>query len=273
MTRNSFARDLRVRRLFRRSDDNLMIVPLDHSMADGPITTGTGLDRLVGQMAHNDVDAVVLHKGRIRHVDHGWFAHTSLIVHLSASTAHASDPDSKYLVAGVEESLRLGADAVSVHVNLGSDDERTQIADMAAVAEACDRWNLPLLAMIYPRGPRVVDPRDPDMVAHAASLAADLGVDIVKTMHVGSADKMAEIVDSCPIPIVVAGGPKAATTGHMLSYIDEVMSSGIAGVAMGRNIFQADDPGSMAKLVADRVHSATPSSVSSHNGKLTVAVG
>lgn len=268
---HSFARDIRLSRLFRHNDHKLMIVPMDHSVADGPIANATGLNKLVGRMSVNDVDAVVLHKGRLRHVDHAWFAGMSLIVHLSASTAHASDPDGKYLVADVEEALRLGADAVSVHVNLGSDDERTQIADMAKVADACDRWNLPLLAMIYPRGPRVSDPRDPAMVKHATSLAADMGVDIVKTVHVGDVDRMHDIVDSCPIPIIVAGGPKTAETGVLLGYVDEVMSAGVSGVAMGRNIFQAEDPGGTAKLVAERVHAPFSSDLPAPGARIAVA--
>lgn len=99
---HSFARRVRLRRLYRHDDHRLLVVPLDHSVTDGPITRGKGLDTLVGQLARNGVDAVVLHKGALRHVDHRWFTDTSLILHLSASTVHAPDPDAKYLVATVE---------------------------------------------------------------------------------------------------------------------------------------------------------------------------
>src|SRR5690606_27266372 len=149
----SFARRVRMNRLYRTAAQRLMIVPMDHSVTDGPIVSND-LNRLVGQLARNGVDAVVLHKGSVRYIDPDNFTRTSLILHLSASTRHAPDPDAKYLVSSVEEALRYGADAVSVHVNLGSAEERRQIADMAAVADACDRWNMPLLAMVYPRGPR-----------------------------------------------------------------------------------------------------------------------
>jgi 2-amino-4,5-dihydroxy-6-oxo-7-(phosphonooxy)heptanoate synthase len=156
------------------------VVPLDHSVTSGPITSGTSLDNLVAEVACQGADAVVLHKGSVRHVCADHFLDTALVVHLSASTKHASDPDEKYPVATVEEALRLGADAVSVHVNLGSAREATQVAAMAATGEACDRWNVPLLAMVYPRGPAITDPNDPALVAHAATLAADLGAGVVK---------------------------------------------------------------------------------------------
>lgn len=249
----SFARNLRVRRLFRHGDGRLLVVPLDHSVADGPLRSG-GLNLLLGELAGTGVDAVVLHKGSLRHVDHGWFGDMSLIVHLSASTRHAPDPDAKYLVAHVEEALRLGADAVSVHVNLGSHQEARQVADLAAVAGECDRWNVPLLAMMYARGPKISDSQAPDLVTHAASLAADLGADVVKTDYAGTPAHMAEVARACPIPVIVAGGPRLAETDAVLAYVSDALRGGAVGVAMGRNVFQADRPGRMAATIARLVH-------------------
>lgn len=250
----SFARQVRLRRLYRHGSQRLLVVPMDHSITMGPIAGRGTLNRLIGQLSSNGVDAVVLHKGNLRHIDPGWFADTSLIVHLSASTVRAADPDAKYLVANVEESLRLGADAVSVHVNLGSLDEGRQIADLAEVSEACDRWNVPLLAMVYPRGPQISDPGNPDLVAHAVTLAADLGADIVKTVSVGSVAAMADIVAACPVPVIVAGGPAMNSAAELRSYVIDALRSGTGGVAMGRNIFQAANPGVTARMVADLVH-------------------
>jgi 2-amino-4,5-dihydroxy-6-oxo-7-(phosphonooxy)heptanoate synthase len=253
---NAFARQVRLRRLDRHGDQRLLVVPLDHSISDGPIVSGGRLDHLIGQLVRGGVDAVVLHKGSLRQIDPRRFATLSLIVHLSASTAHAADPDAKYLVASVEEALRLGADAVSVHVNVGSRDEQRQISDLAYVSDACDRWNLPLLAMMYPRGPKVSNPTDPALVAHAATLAADLGADIVKTLYVGSVTEMAEITRDCPVPIIVAGGPRKDSAA-LLSYVEDSLRGGAAGVAMGRNIFQAADPAAMAGMISERIHGGT----------------
>lgn len=251
---SSLARQIRIRRLFRHGDQRLLVVPLDHSVSDGPVTGGRRLNHLVGQLADNGVDAVVLHKGSLRYIDHRWFAQMSLIVHLSASTVRAPDPDAKYLVATVEEALRLGADAVSVHVNLGSRQEMHQIADLAAVSDSCDQWNLPLLAMMYARGPNIRDPRDPELVAHGCSLAADMGADIVKAVYVGSVTEMAEITSTCPIPVVVAGGTRLNSTSAVVSMVDDTLRGGAAGVAMGRNVFQSSDPGLTAREICDHIH-------------------
>ncbi|GIF47590.1 2-amino-3,7-dideoxy-D-threo-hept-6-ulosonate synthase [Asanoa ferruginea] len=249
----SFARALRLRRLFRHGDGRLVVVPLDHSVTDGPLSSDL-LNSLLGELAGSGVDAVVLHKGSLRHVDHRWFGDMSLIVHLSASTRHAPDPDAKYLVADVEEALRLGADAVSVHVNLGSAAEARQVADLGAVAGECDRWNVPLLAMVYARGPKIANGRAPELLAHAATLAADLGADVVKVDYAGTPELMADAVRGCPIPVIVAGGARAADADAVLAYVCDALRGGAAGVAMGRNVFQADQPGLMASRIARLVH-------------------
>ncbi|RSM65256.1 2-amino-4,5-dihydroxy-6-one-heptanoic acid-7-phosphate synthase [Kibdelosporangium aridum] len=249
----AFGRQMRLRRLYRHGDSRLLVVPLDHPVTEGPVTGGRRVDALVGELAGNGVDAVVLHKGSLRYVDHRWFARMALIVHLSASTVHAPDPDAKYLVGSVEEALRLGADAVSVHVNLGSRQEMRQIGDLALVSEACDRWNLPLLAMMYPRGPEMATPNTPELVSHAVALAADLGVDIVKTLYAGSVDEMADVTRDSPVPVLTAGGPLRCATDTE-SYVADVLRGGAAGVAMGRNVFQADDPGAMARRLSALIH-------------------
>lgn len=249
-----FARSLRLRRLYHHSATGLMITPLDHSISDGPIVpTGSSIGQLAGQLAAAGVDAVIVHKGSLRHIGVDRFAAMSLIVHLSASTAQAPDPDAKYLVTGVEDAVRLGADAVSVHVNLGSADERRQIADLGRIADDCDRWNVPLLAMMYPRGPKITNPRDPALVAHAVTIAADLGADLVKTVFAGSAE-MLDITAASPVPVLVAGGAPHGNDAGVLDFVKDALVGGAAGVAMGRNIFQSADPERLAGKVARLVH-------------------
>jgi 2-amino-4,5-dihydroxy-6-oxo-7-(phosphonooxy)heptanoate synthase len=157
MVTEAFGRLRRRQRLYDEGRGTL-VVPLDHSVTTAPLVAGRSLTGLVGEIASNGADAIDLHKGAIRRQDPRRMRNTSLVLHLSAGTKHAPDPDAKCLVATVEETLLLGADAVGVHVNVGSRDEQRQLADLATVSAACDRWNVPLLAMTYPRGPSFPHP-------------------------------------------------------------------------------------------------------------------
>jgi 2-amino-4,5-dihydroxy-6-oxo-7-(phosphonooxy)heptanoate synthase len=219
-----------------------------------PATFHWSQDPLIADLADAGVDAIVLHKGVLKHIDAALLKRMSLIVHLSASTACAPDPDSKCLVADVDEAVCLGADAVSVHVNLGSLDERRQLEDFGKVARECDRWNVPLLAMVYARGPGIQNSRDPALVLHAAMVAANLGADLVKTEYAGSLTAMADVAAACPIPMLVAGGPKLADEEAVLDFVGAAIDGGAAGVALGRNVFMSSDPRAMAGRIADLVH-------------------
>jgi 2-amino-4,5-dihydroxy-6-oxo-7-(phosphooxy)heptanoate synthase len=250
---DGLARRMRLQRLHRHDDGRLLVVPLDHPVSNGPIVRDGQLDRLIGQIHFGGADAVVLHKGALRTVQPRWFRDMSLIVHLSAGTALAPDPDARHLVCTVEEALRLGAHGVSVHVNVGSRGEGRQIADLAAVAESCDRWGVPLLAMVYARGPGV-DGRAPAVVAHVAALAAELGADLVKTVLPDAPQAIAAITAACPIPVLAAGGALADGPDEALLRLDDAMQCGARGVAAGRLVFTAADPAAMVRRLTSLVH-------------------
>jgi 2-amino-4,5-dihydroxy-6-oxo-7-(phosphonooxy)heptanoate synthase len=235
-------RTLRLGRLFKSAEAPFFLVPIDHTLTDGPFTDAHQYDNLLDVLADNGVDAIAVHKGRLGLLRSGVYAKLSVIVHVSASTKYAPDPNYKYQVGDAEECLRRGADAVSVHVNLGSITEDHQIRMMAGMAEACDRVGLPLLAMIYPRGPGVKDQPPLETLHHAATLAVDLGVDIVKLPLADcSVQDMTQIVNWCPIPILAAGGAKVSDQ-EFGTFAANVMKSGARGLASGRNIFTAADP-------------------------------
>ncbi len=256
----SVARRIRLQHLYRNSPTGILVVPLDHPMSTGPITSDGNLDRLVGAIADSGADAVVLHKGAVRRIRAERFRDVALIIHLSAGTAIGPDPDAKYLVATVEEALRLGADAVSVHVNAGSATEARQIGDLARTAEACDRWGIPLLAMVYCRGPAIRDGRAPSLVARAAAVATELGADLVKTALPVAPEAMAEVLGACPVPILAAGGPATTGLDAILRHLAAAVRAGAGGIAAGRVVFTAPDPAGvvrrLATLVHDRVSSA-----------------
>ncbi|CCH29458.1 2-amino-3,7-dideoxy-D-threo-hept-6-ulosonate synthase [Actinosynnema sp. NPDC047251] len=244
---------VRLARLARHREGRYLFVPLDHSVADGPIIAAGRFNWLVRVAVEGGADAVVVHKGRVATLDPALLRACSLIVHLSASTAHGPDPDAKVLVGDVEEAIQLGADAVSVQVNIGSATESRQLADLGAVADACRRWNVPLLAMVYPRGPAITDPHDPTLLSHVVNIAADLGASLVKTTWPVPLERMAEVVESCPIPVLSAGGPGNRGVDPA-AFAATLLAHGCSGLAIGRGIFQSSSPASVIRAVSAVVH-------------------
>jgi len=229
-----------------------VVVPMDHGITAGPIR---GIERIEEILPHLRADAVVLHKGMAKLCD----SDMALIIHASASTNLSGDPDAKTRVLSVEHAIRMGADAVSIHVNIGSDTEREQIRDLAQIAEECELWGMPLLAMMYPRGEKIKDRHSPDVIKHAVRIAEELGADIVKTNYTGSIESFAEVIDSTHLPVLIAGGPRVNSDVQLLTAIYDAMHAGAGGVAIGRNIFQHPSPESISHAIHLIVHEgATP---------------
>lgn len=245
---------VRMRRLFRKGTGRLFAVPMDHSFTTGPFGAAGRVDELAGMLATGGADCVVLHKGRTRYLSPEHLGNLSLVVHLSGSTSMATDSNAKVLVGSVTEAVRLGADAVSVHVNIGSQTEREQLTDFGRVAEACATWGMPLLAMMYARGESVKHPTAAETLAHLAAIATDVGADIVKINYTGSPDTMRDVVATSSIPLVVAGGAHRDSDAEVVEFAEQVLASGATGVAVGRNVFSSKAPGELIRAIADRVH-------------------
>jgi predicted phospho-2-dehydro-3-deoxyheptonate aldolase len=241
---------LRLGRILDQKTHRAVIVPMDHGVSSGPIQGIADIYGTIGRVAEGGATAVVVHKGILQGLPHSLSPGLGVIVHLSASTGLGKAPDSKTLVSSVEEALRLGADAVSVHVNFGAEAEKEMLRDLGMVAGDCMKWGVPLLAMAYPRGPNIKDQYDVEVVKIAARAAAELGADIVKTNYTGSHSSFREVVKGCPVPVVIAGGPKMKSDMDVLNMVKESIDAGGAGVSIGRNIFQHPSIAGMTRAVA-----------------------
>ncbi|WP_456327882.1 2-amino-3,7-dideoxy-D-threo-hept-6-ulosonate synthase [Archaeoglobus sp.] len=244
---------IRIERIINRETGNTVIVPMDHGVSMGPIEGLRDMPKIINAVAEGGANAVVLHKGMVVHGHRGYGKDIGLIVHLSGSTSLSPDPNEKVLVCSVEEAIRLGADAVSVHINVGSKTEAEQLKKLGTISKICAEWGMPLLAMMYPRG-EGINQFDEKSVALASRVGAELGADIVKTNFTGSVESFKRVVEGCPVPIVVAGGPKMNSVEDVLKMVRMAMDAGARGVAIGRNVFQAENPTLMTKAIAMIVH-------------------
>ena len=240
----------RLNRIFK-ADNRTVVVPMDHGVSIGPVKGIENMQDTVTRLLKGGADAFVLHKGIAKRVN---VETAALIVHLSAISNLTPNCQCKTQVCTVQEAVRLGADAVSVHVNVGALDECIMIATLGRVADECDQYGMPLLAMMYPRGPKIPNEHNADAVAHAARIGAELGADIIKTNYTGEPETFKRVLEGCPAPVIIAGGPKTETTQETLQMVHESIKAGAAGLSIGRNVFQHKNPTLMVKALVAIVH-------------------
>jgi fructose-bisphosphate aldolase/2-amino-3,7-dideoxy-D-threo-hept-6-ulosonate synthase len=253
-TMSTIGKSIRLERILDRKTHRTVIVPMDHGISVGPIAGLIDMPTTVDKVAEGGANAVLGHMGLPLHGHRGYGRDVGLIIHLSASSSLGPDPNHKILVTRVEDAIRVGADAVSIHVNVGADDEAEMLHDLGRTARTCDMWGIPLIAMMYPRGPKVKSEHNVEYVKLAARIGSELGADIVKTNYTGTPDTFKEVVQGCNVPVVIAGGPKMDTEKELLQMVYDAIQVGGGGVAFGRNVFQAKNPTLLVKRLCTVVH-------------------
>ena len=245
-------KEIRIERIINRNTGRAVIIPMDHGFSLGQIEGLTDMTKVITDVAKGGANAIILHKGMVKagHRKHG--RDIGLIVHLSGSTSLNPDPNDKRIVCTVEEAIALGADAVSIHVNLGAPNESEMLEDAGEISRACTKWGIPLLVMIYPRG-KGIDPNSPQAIGHCVRVAEELGADFIKTNYPGSPEAFRRITEACSVPVMIAGGEKAGDH-ETLQIIRDSVKAGGAGVCMGRNAFQRKNTTKFVQAITRVVH-------------------
>ncbi len=246
-------KEIRLERIMDRNTRKTIIVPMDHGVTNGPISGLIDLEQSINLVADGGANAVLGHVGLALYGHRRGGRDIGLILHLSASTAIGPDPNDKVIVNTVMNAMKMGADAVSMHVNIGADSEARMLSDLGKIAVECMEWGMPLLAMMYPRGRKIPDEHAVEHVRLAARVAAELGADVVKTVYTGDPESFREVTRGCPVPVVVAGGSKTDDRST-LEMIEGAMEAGAAGISIGRNAFQHASPDRFIRAASVIVH-------------------
>ncbi|MGV9680568.1 hypothetical protein ACWDSJ_35300 [Nocardia sp. NPDC003482] len=240
----------RMRRLLGE-DGKTLLIAVDHSVTTGTVGGLSNMGAVLRSVVRGGADGVVMHRGSAVW-DMPVQRDTALIVHLSGSTALSAQPELKTRVCEPNLAMAIGADAVSVHITLGagSAEDRATLADLASVVASCDSLGLPLLAMTYvlpsdrPPGPAVI---------HAARAVAELGADIVKTIHPGN-EYLAGLASDVGVPVVIAGGEAIGTWEEFIASAKNAMGVGLAGLCVGRRVFGSADPATATTQLKVVIH-------------------
>ncbi len=153
------------------------------------------------------------------------------------------------ITTSIEEIIRLNAAAVGMSIFVGTDYEKESLTNLAELVNDCEDFGIPVMAVTAVG--KELEKRDARYLALASRIAAELGARVVKTYWCKNFDK---VVYGCPVPVVLAGGPKCETALEVLEFVHDGIQNGAIGVNLGRNVWQSPNPVAMAKALHGIIH-------------------
>jgi DhnA family fructose-bisphosphate aldolase class Ia len=264
---------IRFGRLFNSSSGRTLIVAYSHGSFMGPMAGMASLEEMKRTaQALRAADGLMVSPGMVTALEEAFTGRDapSLIVQIDWQSFSRKvlpyDEGAAASMTTVEQVAAAGGAAVMSYLYLGFQDperEKMEIARNAALVRACERRGL--LLMIEPRSAsekaKPGDKSDPAMMGFYARISAEIGADLVKVIDPGDDESLAEIVRSCPAPVLLAGGSRKADFDLALERARAAVKAGCAGLVYGRNIFQHPDPSGALSLLKDIVHPRPPGAI------------
>lgn len=255
---------IRLGRILHPRTGRSVCVAFDHGLDDGPMPGNIDSRATMAKLVEGGADGVLVSPGIARLCADQFAGKNApaLILRLDWSNMFRRELSHREgrnrLIASVEDAVRYGADAVLTFMFIGYDDadaEADEVAKNALVTRECERYGMPHIIEPMAQGAKAEGRGlEADVIKVHTRMAAELGADALKTDYSGSADTYRAVVESCPVPILIAGGPKTKTVRGSLEMVQGAISAGASGVVMGRNIIQADDPARMLAAIKTIVH-------------------
>lgn len=195
------------------------------------------------------VDVVSVTRGILRSsVDPAW--DLPILLRVSGGTSILQeDLSNEGITTSMKEAVRLNATAVSLSIFVGAPNEKQTLLNLGRLVDEGEEYGMPVMAITAVG--KELEKRDDRYLSLACRIGAELGAHMVKTYY---CEGFSRVVDGCPVPLVVAGGPKLNTEADVFHLVHSALEEGAVGVDMGRNIWQNDDPVAMTKAIDALVH-------------------
>jgi len=238
----------RLSRLIQK-DGKALFLPIDHGYFQGPThmleKPGETIEPLV-QYA----DAVMLTRGVLRNCVDPAIPKPIILRVSGAATVVGEDLANENLVTSIQEIIRLNAMAVSMSVFIGSKYERQSLSNLAKLVDECEDYGVPVMAVTAVG--KELEKREARYLALCSRVAAEIGARVVKTYY--CKEKFEKVVEGCPVPVVIAGGPKTETQREVFDFVYDGMQKGAIGVNLGRNIWQTEHPVAAIRAIRGIIH-------------------
>ncbi len=239
----------RLDRLFVGEEKHCLLSPLDHGGWLGPVK---GLDDpvwIVNEVIAGGANAVLASPGFISAVSSVIPSTVGIVLRVSLTAGLSKQGTQETPIATIDSAIRLDADAIAVSVFFGREGDIEIYQWLAAMIEECRPYNIPVIAEMMPPENVAYDAK---AIAHAARIGMEIGADVIKTNYCGNVGEFKQVVKAVPIPIIVAGGPKSSNEGDdaTANMARDAMEAGAVGVAIGRRVWQSENPREVTRQVA-----------------------
>lgn len=245
-------KQVRLNRLLR-GDGLTVMAAMDHGIAGlSPLEHLAAPARLIPAVVAAGVDAAIVTPGIAANFG-ALFGGVGVIVRVDCGpTALTGDWAANQPALTVEDALRLGADAVIAMGIVGAPGESPSLQALAHLASECERWGVVLVGEMLPGGFTAAEVTT-DQIAVAARVGAELGADLIKIRYSGSPESFRTVTAGCYRPVVVLGGSKQGPD-QLIGTTRDAITAGARGVAVGRNLWQAQNPAGVAAALVAAVH-------------------
>ena len=232
-----------------QKDGKALFLPIDHGYFQGPthcLEKPAETIKPIIQYA----DALMLTRGVLRNCIDPTTEKPYVMRVSGAVSVVGEDLANESRVTSIEEIVRLNASAVSMSVFVGSKYENKSLTNLSELVDECENYGVPVMAVCAVG--KELEKREARYLALAARIAAEIGARVVKTYY--CKEHFEKIIDGCPVPVVIAGGPKTETQKEVFDFVYDGMQKGAVGVNLGRNIWQTAYPVASIRAIRAIIH-------------------
>lgn len=236
----------RMSKLFR-DNGKCFYLPIDHGYFLGPTRKLEKPGETIAPLTPY-ADALFVTRGVLRAcIDP--VGSLPIILRVSGGSSVLKDLSNEEITTSMEEILRLNVAAVGLSIFIGSDYEKQTVMNLAKLVNECSTYGIPVMAVTAVG--KELEKRDVRFLALAARIFAEIGADVVKTYWCEDFEK---VVAGCPVPVVMAGGPKVETEREVFDFVYDGMQRGASGLNLGRNVWQHPYPVAMMRALEAIIH-------------------
>jgi putative autoinducer-2 (AI-2) aldolase len=238
----------RLNRIFKPEDGHTVMLACDHGYFLGPVSRLEDPRKTIEPLIPY-ADALMLTRGVLRNCIDAKYNIPIVLRVSGGNSIIGKDLSDEGITVSMQDALRLGVCAVALSIYVGAEHEHQTLVNLGKLINEAGDYGVPVLAVTAVG--KELEKRDVRYLSLSCRIAAEMGAQVVKTYYCEDFEK---VVKSCPVPLVIAGGPKMKSETDVLEIAYNAIACGAKGVDMGRNVWQSSKPIAMISAIRSIVH-------------------